>query len=64
MGFSTMLLIMFMSIFLIFRVVVAIMTQMGFDLIGITSWNLNYEIILIFLALVCILLIIKRKLLL
>lgn len=62
MAFSTMLLVMFGVIFLIFRIAIAIVTQTGFDLIGLVSWNLTYEIILIFVTIVCLILISKKKL--
>lgn len=62
MGISTILLMLFAGMFLFLRVVVAIMTQSGLDLLGMVSWNLTYEIILIFVALVCIVLMAKRKL--
>lgn len=61
MGFSTMLLIMFGVMFWISRIAVAIVTQMGTDLVGIVSWNLTYEIILIFVTVVCLILVAKRK---
>lgn len=63
MGFSTILLVMFGVIFGISRVAIAIATQAGFDLLGIVSWNLTYEIILIFVTVVSLILIAKRKLL-
>ncbi|MCI8587294.1 MAG: hypothetical protein HFJ49_01620 [Clostridia bacterium] len=62
MAFSTMLLVMFGVIFWIFRIAIAIVTQTGFDLIGLVSWNLTYEIILIFVTIVCLILISKKKL--
>lgn len=62
MGISTILLVLFAGMFLFLRVVIAMMTQSGLDLMGMVSWNLTYEIILIFVALVCIILIAKRKL--
>lgn len=62
MGFSTMLLIMFAVMFWIFRVVIAIVTQMGVDFLGIISWNLTYEIILIFVTVISLILIGKKKL--
>ncbi len=63
MGFSTILLVIFGIMFWISRVAIAIATQAGFDLIGIVSWNLTYEIILIFVTIVSLILITKRKLL-
>lgn len=63
MGFSTIVLVMFGVMFWISRVAIAIATQAGFDLLGIVSWNLTYEIILIFVTVVSLILIAKRKLL-
>lgn len=60
-NFSTYLLIMFTIMFWILRIMVAIITQTGGDLMGMTSWNIKYEIILIFLTLLFIVLIAKRK---
>ena len=56
------LLVMFMVMFWIFRVVIAFTTTMGID-IGIEAMNLNFEIILLFVTLICVLLVIKRKIL-
>lgn len=62
MSFSTILLIMFMVMFWLFRAIVALCTQFSIDLIGIVAYNLNIEIIISFITLVCIVLIVKRKL--
>lgn len=62
MGFSTMLLMIFAVFFWMFRVTLALVSQAGFDLIGIVPANLTIEIILIFFTLVCLILIAKGKL--
>lgn len=58
---STWLLAMFMVMFSAFRIIVVIETQQGSSLGGLISSNINIEIALIFLTLLCLLLIIKRK---
>ena len=58
---SSYLLVMFMGIFWLFRVVVAGASTLGID-IGISIIDFNFELILIFVTLVCILLVIKRNL--
>ena len=63
MGFSTLLLVMFMVMFWLSRVGIAVMVQMGANLLGLVSWNLNYEIILLFFTILCMILVVKRKLL-
>lgn len=60
-NFSTWLLVMFMTIFWAFRIVVAVTYELGTDFGGIEPLNQTMEIILLFVVLVCILLIIKRK---
>ena len=60
---STWLLAMFMVMFSAFRIIVVIETQQGSSLGGLTSGNIYLEIGLIFLTLLCLLLVIKRKLL-
>ena len=60
-NFSTWMLVMFMIMFWGFRVVVTLMTQMGKDLGGLEPLNMQLEIILSFVVLVCLILIIKRK---
>ena len=61
-NFSTMLLAIFMVMFWLFRAIVALCTQFSIDLLGIVAYNLNWEIIIAFATIICILLIIKRKL--
>ena len=59
---STWLLTIFMVIFAAFRVMVTITNQQGSPLGGLVVENLTLEIGLIFLTLVCLVLVVKRKL--
>lgn len=59
---STWLLSMFMVMFAGFRVIVTITNQQGSPIAGLVVENIAIEIALIFLTLVCLLLIVKRKL--
>jgi len=59
---STWLLVMFMVMFWVFRIIVTVMTQYNMDLGGITSQNVQLEIIILFVNLVCFALVAKRKL--
>ena len=61
-NFSTWMLVMFMVMFWVFRVIVAVMPEFGTTLGGIAPLNQNLEIILSFVVLVCIVLIVRRKL--
>ena len=61
-NFSTWMLVMFMVMFWVFRVIVAVMLEFGTTLGGIAPLNQNLEIILSFVVLVCIVLIVRRKL--
>ena len=61
-NFSTWMLVIFMAMFWAFRVVVAIMPEFGTTLGGITPMDSQLEIILCFVVLVCIILVVKRKL--
>ena len=61
-NFSTWLLVLFMVIFWIIRMIVAVTYEMGMDFGGIEPINQTMEIILLFVVFVCMLLIIKRKL--
>ena len=60
-NFSTWMLVMFMVMFWGFRVIVTLMAQMGKDLGGMEPLNIQMEIILAFVVLVCLVLIVKRK---
>ena len=56
------MLVMVMVMFWVFRVIVAVMPEFGTTLGGIAPLNQNLEIILSFVVLVCIVLIVRRKL--
>ena len=60
-NFSTWMLVMFMVMFWIFRIIVAFTYELGIDFGGIEPFNQTMEIILLFVVLVCIILIAKRK---
>lgn len=61
-NFSTILLSIFMVMFWLFRAIIAVCTQYSIDILGIVAYNLNFEIIIAFVTLLCIILIVKRKL--
>ncbi len=58
---STWLLAMFMVMFAGFRVIVTITNQQGSPLGGLVVENITVEIALIFLTLLCLILVVKRK---
>lgn len=60
-NFSTWMLVMFMIMFWVFRIIVAVTYELGADFGGIEPFNQTMEIILLFVVLVCMLFIIKRK---
>ena len=60
-NFSTWLLVIFMVMFWLFRAIVALCTQFSIDLLGIVAYNLEWEVIISFLVLLCILLVAKRN---
>ena len=60
-NFSTILLVMFVAMFWVFRLIVAFMYEIGRDLGGIVPYNQQMEIILLFVVLLCMILIVKRK---
>ena len=57
MSFGTILIIIFMVMFWMFRAIVALCTQFSIDFIGIVSYNLTFEIIISFITLICIILV-------
>ena len=61
MSFGTLLIVIFMVMFWIFRAIVAVCTQFSIELIGIISYNLTTEIIISFITFICILLVVKRN---
>lgn len=60
-NFSTWMLVMFMIMFWVFRIIVAISAQMNLGF-GFVPLNIQMEIMLLFVALACIILVVKRKL--
>ena len=62
MSFGTILIIIFMVMFWMFRAIVALCTQFSIDFKGIVSYNLTFEIIISFITLICIILVIRRNL--
>ena len=60
-NFSTWLLTIFMVMFWLFRAIVALCTQFQIDLLGIVAYNFNWEVIIAFATLLCIILVVKRK---
>ena len=62
-NFSTWLLVMFVAMFWVFRMIVAITYELGIDLGGIVPLNMNLEVILLFVVLLAMVLIIKRNIL-
>ena len=60
-NFSTILLVMFVAMFWVFRLIVAFMHEIGQDLGGIAPFNQQMEIIILFVVLLCMILIVKRK---
>ena len=60
-NFSTWLLACFMVMFWAFRAVVTLMAELHQDFGGIVPLNKTLEIILLFVVLVCIVLVVKRK---
>lgn len=62
-NFSTWMLVMFVVMFWAFRIIVAFTYELRIDFGGIEPINQTMEIILLFVVLVCIILIVKRKML-
>lgn len=64
-NFSTWMLVMFMVMFWILRIIVAVAYQLHWDFAGIEpiDGQLQYEVILLFVTLLCIILVVKRKML-
>ena len=60
-NFSTWLLAMFMVMFWMFRAIVALCTQFSIEFMGIVAYNFTWEVIIAFGTLLCILLVVKRK---
>ena len=60
--FSTYLLVMFMVVFWIVRIIVTLMAQLGKDFMGMVPMNQTFEIVILFATLLCLILVVKRKL--
>lgn len=60
-NFSTWILVMFMGMYWVLRIIVALAAQLHWDFAGIEPLNMQMEIILLFVVLVCIILVVKRK---
>lgn len=58
--FSTILLVMFMVMFWIYRVVVALTAELAIDIGGVVPLDMTVEIVLLFITLLCIIFIVKR----
>ena len=61
MSFGTLLIVIFMVMFWMFRAIVTVCTQFSIDLIGIVSYMPSVEIVISFITIVCILVVIKRN---
>lgn len=61
-NFSTWMLVMFMIMFWIFRIIVELATELNMEF-GFVPLNQQMEVILLFVTLLCIILVVKRKLL-
>lgn len=59
-NFSTWLLVLFMGMFWVFRIIVALMSEISTNF-PFTPLNQQMEIILLFVVLLCMILIVKRK---
>lgn len=61
--FSTWMLVMFIVMFWLFRVLLALSAELNWEMGALRPLNTQIEIILLFVVLVCIVLIVKRKML-
>lgn len=61
--FSTWMLVMFMILYWILRVVIAVSYELKWDFAGLVPLNETMEVILLFVVLLCIILVVKRKML-
>ena len=59
---STYLLVMFMIIFWIVRIIITTSSELGKDFMGMKPMNEIFEIIILFATLLCVVLVVKRKL--
>lgn len=61
--FSTWMLVMFMILYWILRVVIAVSYELKWNFAGLVPLNETMEVILLFVVLLCIILVVKRKML-
>ena len=59
--FSTYLLVVFMMLFWVLRIVITLASQLGKSFMGVVPMNETFEIAILFLTLLCVVLIVKRK---
>lgn len=59
--FSTWMLVMFIVLFWIFRVMIAISAELNWEMGALKPLNIQVEIILLFVVLACLVFIVKRK---
>ncbi len=59
--FSTYLLVVFMMLFWVLRIIITLASQLGKSFMGIVPMNETFEIAILFLTLLCVVLIVKRK---
>ena len=59
--FSTYLLVVFMMLFWILRIIITLASQLGKSFMGVVPMNETFEIAILFLTLLCVVLIVKRK---
>ena len=60
-NFSTWLLVMLIVMFWIFRIIVSVTYELAIDFNGIVPLDMKTEVILLFIVLLCLIFIIKRK---
>lgn len=60
-NFSTWLIAIFMVMFWLFRAIVALCTQYSIDFLGLVAYDFNIEVIIAFATVICIVLVVKRK---
>ena len=60
-NFSTWMIAIFMVMFWLFRAIVALCTQYSVDFLGLVAYDFNLEVIIAFVTIVCIVLVVKRK---
>ena len=58
---STYLLVIFMIMYWGFRVIITLMAQLGKDVLGVVPINMTFEMVLLFVFLLCAILVVKRK---